>query len=201
VSITIEAVTRRRLTPDDRRDELFDIGAEEFAAKPYEHVRMTDVADRAGVSRALLYRYFPTKRDLFAGIYQRASDRLLAMTSGDPDLPLTEQIVAGLDAHFDFFEANARTVIEANRGALAGDPVVQEIINSELAVLRDRMLDAASLRGRERIVAATALLGWLGFVRVVCVEWLAEKKLSRREVRDMCLRSLVSALGADNARA
>jgi len=156
---------------------------------------MAEIANHAGVSRALVYRYFPTKRDLFAAIYQRASDRLLEATTIQPELPLAEQVVAGLEAHFDFFVANARTVVEANRGALAGDPVIQDIINAELASLRRRLLDAASLHGHARAVASTALHGWLAFVRVVCVDWLADNKLSRREVRDMCLRALVSALG------
>jgi AcrR family transcriptional regulator len=187
---------RRRLTPEVRRDQLLDIGAEEFATRAYQEVLMAEIADRAGVSRALIYRHFPTKRDLFAAIYQRASDRLLEITSIRPDLPLAEQVVAGLEAHFDFFVANARTVVEANRGALAGDPVIQDIINSELASLRQGLLDAASLRGHDRAVASTALHGWLAFVRVVCVDWLSDNKLARREVRDMCLRTLVSALGA-----
>jgi Bacterial regulatory proteins, tetR family len=57
---------RRRLVPDERRNQLLDIGAREFATRAYDEVRMADVASRAGVSRALVYRYFPTKRDLFA---------------------------------------------------------------------------------------------------------------------------------------
>ena len=45
---------------------------------------MNDVAARAGVSRALLYRHFPTKRDLLAGVYQRAANELLAVTRTSP---------------------------------------------------------------------------------------------------------------------
>ncbi len=187
-------MSERRLTPDARREQLLDIGAEHFAAKAYEAVRIADVATDAGVSRGLVYRYFPTKRDLFASIYERAADRLLQVTAMRSDVPLSDQVVAGLEAHFDFFVANARMVVEANRGALAGDPGLQNIIDSELAELRRRLLDASSLRGHRRVVASTALHGWLGFVRIVCVDWLIDKKLSRRELRDMCLRTLVSAL-------
>jgi AcrR family transcriptional regulator len=189
-------MTRRRLTPEARRDQLLDVGAQEFATRPYEEVLIAEIADRADVSRALVYRHFPTKRDLFAAIYQRASDRLLEVTTLRADQPLAEQVVAGLDAHFDFFVANARTVVEANRGALAGDPAIQDIINTELSSLRQRILDAASLRGHERAMASTALHGWLAFVRVVCVDWLLDEKLSREEIRDLCLRTLVSGLGA-----
>jgi AcrR family transcriptional regulator len=187
----------RRLAPEARRDQIVDVGAKQFATQPYERVRMADVAAVAGISRALVYRYFPTKRDLFAAVYQRASERLLEASEFDPSVALAEQVVAGLDAHFDFFIENARTVLVANRGALAGDPMIEGIISEELAQLRKRMLDASGLLGRARVRASTALYGWLAFVRAVCVEWLAQpdQVLSREEVRDMCMSALVSALG------
>ena len=131
-------------------------------------------AANAGISRALVYRYFPTKRDLFAAVYRRASERLLAASELVPGLTLAEQVLAGLDAHFDFFVENERTVLVANRGALAGDPAIEGIISEELAELRRRMLDAGGLHGRERVRASIALSGWLAFVRAVCVEWLAD---------------------------
>jgi AcrR family transcriptional regulator len=168
-----------------------------FAAAPYEDVLIEDVAERAGVSRALMYRYFSTKRDFFAAIFQRASDRLLSVSVVDPDLSVSESVAAGLEAHLDYFVDNARTILVANRGALSGDPLIQGIISEELGVLRQRMLDATGLTGHERAIASTALSGWLSFVRAVCVEWLTEQKMSRDEVRDMCLRTLVSALGTD----
>jgi len=186
---------RRRLVPDERRNQLLDIGAREFATRAYDEVRMADVAAEAGVSRALVYRYFPTKRDLFAGIYQRAAERLLTSVEFPDDAPMADQVIAGLDAHIDFFAANARTVLVANQGPLAGDPAIQAIISEELAAIRQRMLDAIGLQGHQRAVASAALAGWLSFVRTVCVEWLAQQRFSRNELRDMCLRTLASALG------
>lgn len=185
---------RRRLSPDDRRSQLLDVGAEMFAAQPYEEVLMEDVAAAAGVSRALMYRYFSSKPVFFTAIFQRASDRLLEATESDGTLSLAESVEAGLDAHFDYFEANARTILVANRGPLSGDPTVQGIVAEELAVLRQRMLDVSGLGGHDRTLAATALSGWLAFVRSVCVEWLTDQELSRQEVRALCLRTLVTAL-------
>jgi AcrR family transcriptional regulator len=188
-----------RLDPQARRDQLLDVGVGLFSAMPYEEVRMEDVALSAGVSRALVYHYFPTKRDLFAALYQRASDRLVEASLHIPELPVYDQVMAGLDAHFDFFETNARTVLVANRGALAGDPLIEGIISNQLGLLRQKMLDALGLEGKPRTLASIALYGWLAFVRAVCVEWLADDLISRDEVRDMCWRSLLGALGADFA--
>jgi AcrR family transcriptional regulator len=184
---------RRRLKPDERRNELLDIGAEFFATRPYDEVLMEDVAEHAGVSRALVYRYFPSKRDFFAAIYRRAADQLLAETEFDPAVPLVDLVSAGLDAHIDYFAANRLTVLAANR-TLAGDPIVQAIINDELAVLRRRMLDASGLDGHERDVASAALHAWLVFVRIMCVEWLEHDTITRAEVHDVCLRTLLGAL-------
>lgn len=185
---------RRRLQPGDRRNELLGIGAQLFAAQAYDDVRMEEVARRAGVSRALMYRYFSSKRELFAAIYQRAADELLAVTALDPAVPMAEQLSAGLDAHIDYFAANRHTVLAANR-VLSGDPMIEAIISDELAELRRRMLAAFGLDGRAREIASTTLYAWLLFVRAVCVEWLERETFSRTELRDVCLGALLGALG------
>ena len=62
-----ESPARRRLSPEDRRSELLALGAEVFGQRPYDEVRIDEIAERAGVSRALMYHYFPDKRAFFAG--------------------------------------------------------------------------------------------------------------------------------------
>jgi AcrR family transcriptional regulator len=187
------------LKPEERRNELVDVGAEFFAIRPYDDVLMEDIAAHVGVSRALLYRYFPGKRELFAAIYQRAADRLLDVAKVDPSLPLIETVSAGLDAHIDYFAANRLTVLAANR-TLAGDPLIQTIINDELAVLRGRMLDAAGFTGHSRDMASATLRAWLVFVREMCVEWLENQAIDRDEVRAVCLRTLFAGLDLGEAR-
>lgn len=180
-----------RLSIDERRNQLIDAGAALFAARSYDDVVMDHVAEKAGISRALLYRHFPAKRDLFAAVYQRAAEQLLAASDIDPTKPLTDQVAAGLDAHFDYFEQNRKTVLSANR-TLAGDPTVQTIITDELTVLRQRML-AAAVRGDPKAVSSV-LMGWLVFVRTLSVDWLATGSMSRTELRETCLGALLGAL-------
>lgn len=186
--------TRRRLAPEERRETLLDAGERLFAERDYDEVLMDDVAAAAGVSRALLYRHFPSKRELFAEIYRRAAGQLLGATVLDPELPLADQLVAGLDAHLAYFEANAHSVLAANR-QLMGDPTVQAIIWGELGELRDRVLDVLGLAGRRRELASSVLNGWLTFVRVLTVDWLERRSCTRDELRDICVAALVGALG------
>src|SRR5664279_500837 len=168
-------VPRRRLTREERRRDLIEVGAQLFAANAYDDVLMEDVADRAGVSRALLYRHFPSKRDLFGAVYELAAEQLVAATELDDTRPLTEQVAAGLDAHIDYFIANRNTVVAANR-VLAGDPTIQAIISDELAVIRARLVDAIGVERRDAV--SSVLMSWLVFVRVLCVEWLEHESMS-----------------------
>lgn len=189
-------MSRRRLHPEQRREELVDAGEQLFARRGYDDVTMEEVARYAEVSRALLYQHFATKRDLFATVYRRASDRLLDQVQLTSDRPLGAQIDAGLDAHFDYFEANRATVFAANR-TLAGDPAIQAIISDELSVLRERVLDATNLTGERRALTSSILHSWLLFVRVLTVDWLTEPHCTRAELRAICTSALLAALNPE----
>ncbi|MEU2054847.1 TetR/AcrR family transcriptional regulator [Streptomyces bungoensis] len=185
---------RQRLTPADRRAQLLAVGARLFAARPYDDVLMEEVAQEAGVSRALLYRHFPGKHALFAAVYQQAADRLLAETRLDPADSLVEQLVQGMDVHLDYFTANRNAVLAANR-VLAGDPVIQSIMTNELDALRARLLAALPLPDDSAREAVSAVVkSWLVFVQVLCVDWLTRETCSRPQLRDICVGSLLGAL-------
>lgn len=185
---------RQRLTPDQRRAQLLDVAATLFAAQPYEDVTMEEIAERAGVSRALLYRHFPGKRELFAALYAQVAGQLLASTRVDPAETFTEQLTEGLDAHIAYFAENRHTVLAANR-ALAGDLVIQTIITDELDALREKLLGVLPVTGsRERAAVSGVLKSWLVFVQVLCLDWLVEETCTREELRDVCIGAAVGAL-------
>ncbi|MFB6711369.1 MULTISPECIES: TetR/AcrR family transcriptional regulator [unclassified Streptomyces] len=185
---------RQRLSPADRRARFLAVGARLFAARPYEEVLMEDVAEEAGVSRALLYRHFPGKRDLFAAVYQQAADQLLVNTRFDPTQTLVEQLTEGLDTHLDYFIENRNAVLAANR-VLAGDPVIQTIMTNELDGLRAGLLNVLPLADENAREAVSGVLkSWLVFVQVLCVDWLTRETCSRTELRDVCIGAVLGAI-------
>ncbi len=185
---------RQRLSPADRRAQLLAVGARLFAARPYDDVLMEEVAEQAGVSRALLYRHFANKRDLFAAIYQQVADRLLDRTRFDPADTLVEQLTEGLDAHIEYFAANRNTVLAANR-VLAGDRVVQTVIAEELDALRERLLNVLPLADESTRDAVSGVLrSWLVFVQVLCVDWLTDETCTRAQLRDVCIGAVLGAV-------
>ncbi|MES9523022.1 TetR/AcrR family transcriptional regulator [Streptomyces capoamus] len=185
---------RQRLAPADRRAQLLAVGARFFATHPYADVLMEEVAEAAGVSRALLYRHFPSKQALFAAVYQQAADQLLAETRFDPADSLVEQLIQGLDVHLDYFIANRNAVLAANR-VLAGDPLIQTIMTNELDALRARLLAVLPLADASAHDAVSAVLkSWLVFVQVLCVDWLTHETCTRTQVRDVCIGAVLGAL-------
>jgi AcrR family transcriptional regulator len=168
---------------------MLDTGAEMFAEKPYDDVYMEDIAARAGCSRALMYHYFPSKRDLYVAIFKRASNRFLARVSPDPQLPLAEQLAAGLEAHIQSFIDHPFEAVTINRGALSEDPVVQAIIAEELNVVGQRLVNKLVAQGYLRDVTEIAVKGWLAFVRAACVKWVQSRCISRADLTEMCLRA------------
>ncbi|MFE7614827.1 TetR/AcrR family transcriptional regulator [Streptomyces sp. NPDC057496] len=185
---------RQRLSPAERRAQLLAVAAQLFAAHPYDDVLMEGVAERAGVSRALLYQHFPSKRDLFAVLYQQVAADLLARSRFDPADTLVEQLTEGLDAHIEYFAENRNTVLAANR-VLAGDRLVQTIMNDELDALRERLLGVLPLADDDTRKAVSGVLkSWLVFVQVLCVDWLTEETCTRTELRDVCIGAVLGAI-------
>ena len=188
--------SRRRLTPEQRLDELMDAGAQLFGERAYDEIAMEDIAARAAASRALMYHYFPTTGDFFAAIWTRAHDRLLAELRIDPGEPVRAAVYRALVAHLDFYRDHTPLVLIANRSALAADPAVRGPVNADLDALCERVLDACAATGHTREIASTALTGWIAFIREVCVEWLDRGHLSRDEVLRMCMAVLDATVGA-----
>jgi AcrR family transcriptional regulator len=197
VRIYDEAMSsRRRLTPEQRRDELMDVGLTVFSECAYDDVVMEDVARRANASRALVYHYFPTKPEFFAAIWKRAHDRLLAEASIDDAPSVRDGVAAALAAHLSFYQAHVPLVAIANRSLIASDPVLRIPISDGMRALCDRVLNASGATGHARDVASTALAGWVAFVRELTVEWLLDQRVSRHEVVELCMAVLDVALGA-----
>ncbi|WP_072803816.1 TetR/AcrR family transcriptional regulator [Rhodococcoides yunnanense] len=186
--------TRRRLSPDQRRAQLLDIGSRLFAERPYDDVWIEEVADLAGVSRGLMYHYFSSKRDFFAEIVRVESARLLEITAPDTSLPVSEQVAAGLDSYIRYVVEHEHGVRAINRGSMLGDNEIQSILGAELEAQQQRILAALPAEVRDDEVTRTALRGWVSFVRAVCIDWIDRRTITEAEVKALCMRALEGLL-------
>jgi AcrR family transcriptional regulator len=197
-----EARVRRRLSTQERREQLLSVGARLFSDDPYDDVWIEQVAEIAGVSRGLLYHYFPTKRDFFAAVVERESERMLRMTAAVPGVSVRAQLPAGLDTFLGYVEEHAHGFRAFHRADAAGDQAVRNVYRRSLAAQERQILAALAAdpefgwTAEERPELRMAVRGWLAFTTAVCLEWLRHGELSREQVRDLCVRALLGAVGA-----
>ena len=76
-----------RLQVDERRRRLLELGAELFARHSYGELSMARIAREAGISKALLYHYFPSKQEFFVATLREAAEEVRRLTEPDPAVP------------------------------------------------------------------------------------------------------------------
>jgi AcrR family transcriptional regulator len=181
-----------RLDVDERKRQLLELGTELFTRHAYDELSMAAIAREAGISKALLYHYFPSKRDFFVATLEAAAEELRARTDTDPSLPPAEQLTQSLDAFLGYIEENA----EAYRKLMQSASTVAEV-HALVATVRDqtsqRILDALFPDGAPA-KARAAVRGWFWLMDGVCLDWLDNRDLTRTEVRDLLLGTLLGAL-------
>ena len=188
---------RTRLSPDQRRAQLLQLGARLFATQPYEDVHIERVAEMASVSRGLLYHYFPTKRAFFAALLSQAADQLAAATTPDPDVDPRRQLLDGIENYLRHCAANRLGVSTIHRGAASGDAEIEAILERSTRLHEERILAVLVPGDEPRPLLALAVRGWLLHLRTVGHEWATTAPdVPVEEVRDMCVGALVGALSA-----
>jgi AcrR family transcriptional regulator len=188
-------MVRTRLAPELRRELLLDLGAELFAGEPYERVHIERVAELAGVSRGLLYHYFPTKAAFFAALVERSVEHLMVATAPDPALSPLEQLRHGIDAFLAHCRANSHAARAVHRGAASADPEVVAIIERDNRAHEERILGVLEPRRNPHPLLVIAVRSWLRFLRAAWLEWIDRPEVPLDEIREVCVAALVGALG------
>ena len=190
------------MSPEDRRSELLTLGAEVFGQRPYDEVRIDEIAERAGVSRALMYHYFPDKRAFFAAVVRAEGDRLFEATSTPPapDLTLFEQLRAGVLAYLEYDEAHPHGAWAAYMGMARTDPVLRGIDDVDNDRQADRILARVTNTLGEPLDATVArdlrvlVYGWLAFTFEMCRRRVIDPSIDAGAVADSCAHALLDAI-------
>jgi AcrR family transcriptional regulator len=184
---------RARLDVDERRAQLLALGLDLFSERPYDAISIDEIALAAGISKGLLYHYFPTKRDFYAAAIREASRQLLECTRPDESAPPIERMHRGLDAYLAFVERRGPAYSALMRGGIGSDPAVAGIVQET----RDRFLE----RLMENIPAEeigpalrVTLRGWIGFVEAASLDWVERHEMGREALRDLCAEVLIGAI-------
>ncbi len=192
MSTSSEAVPRRgsRLPRLARRAQLLEAAQEVFVANGYHAAAMDDIADRAGVSKPVLYQHFPGKLDLYLALLDTSCEAIVRATesalrsTGDNK----QRVAATMHAFYEYV-ANAqgafRLVFESD---LTNEPAVRERVErvtQECAALISEVISTdAGLNREQSMVLAVSLVG---MAQVSARYWLATDNpgLSQSQAADL----------------
>ena len=183
-----------RLQNDERRELLLATATELFAKQSYDEISMAQIARHAGISKALLYHYFPSKREFFAAAIASAGEELRERTAYDPDAPPAVALATSLDAFLAWIEENPEAY--ANLMRSANSPEIRDMIEGVRSETVGRVLEGLFPAGGAPPKVRTAVTAWLWFMDGACLDWVANKDLERSDVHGILLGTLMGALAS-----
>ncbi len=196
-----KSAARVRLAVDDRRAQLLALGLLAFSTHRYEDVSIDSIAVDAGISRGLLFHYFPSKRDFYVAAVEVMAAQMLEETvpeqaQGD----YATLLLNGLRRYFDFVERHADmfvTLLNAG-GDAAAQPVVDATRRAYVERIRAFLPPA---KGRDESMLRASLNAWERMVEGIALDWLANRDLTREEVVQLALRGALIVPGVTPAMA
>ncbi|MFG2512020.1 TetR/AcrR family transcriptional regulator [Streptomyces sp. NPDC048584] len=192
----------RRLSVEERRSQLLEAALSLFAHRAPEDVSLDDVAEAAGVSRPLVYRYFPGgKQQLYEAALHSAADELRTCFDEPHEGPLLPRLSRALDRYLGFVDEHGTgfsallqggSVVETSRTTAIVDGVrraAAEHILSHLGVAEP----GPRLRMTIRM--------WITAVEAASLIWLDEEKQPPPdELRDWLVEQFVAVLAVTARR-
>ena len=163
------APVRRRLSAADRRRQLVAIGLAKIVETPIQDLSMDDIATEAGISRGLLFHYFPTKTDFYLACIAAAGRRMLRTTAPDEDLSPEEQVETVTRLMVEQIERRRDFYLALVHGHGVADPRVSEVMESVRDGSTDRVMTALGVPERQRDVVRA----WWAYTEDRALTWSA----------------------------
>jgi AcrR family transcriptional regulator len=185
---------RARMDVDERRRQLVALGVDLFSSRPYDEVSIDELAREAGISKGLLYHYFPTKRHFYVATVREAARELLERTATPTGMDPLERLRAGLDAYLDYVTRHGPAYEAMLRSGIGTDAEVSRIVDETREVFCARLVEGAPVDASSALVRL-AIRGWLGFCETATIEWLTKRRTVRRaSMREMLVQVLLGAV-------
>ena len=113
-------------------EKIFNAATEEFEEKGMAGARMQDIANRAGINKALLHYYFRTKDKLFEAVFDKLAQKMFKKFSAvfEQDLPLEEKISFFFREHMTFLQKNPKLPMFILREVNRNPELLQKFLNN-----------------------------------------------------------------------
>ncbi|MFF6801728.1 TetR family transcriptional regulator [Streptomyces sp. NPDC012616] len=196
---------RRRMGVEERRQQLIGVALGLFAQRSPDDVSIDEIAAAAGISRPLVYHYFPGKLSLYEAALKRASEDLAARFTEPHEGPLGARLLRVMHRFFDFVDAHGPGFSALMRGGPAvGSSTTNALVDSVRQIAYEQILshlDVTDPPPRLELVVRS----WISLAESTALIWLDGRRIPREElevqlVHDFAALTAVSAAFDDELR-
>jgi len=191
-----KAKADKRLPASERKELILEVARRAFIEYGYEGAHMDLIAERAGVTKPILYRHFPGKLDLLLSILDKDGIELLSNISltRSEEIDWRKSIALDVAAYLDFVESHREGYIMIYSSGVGIDRKVAE----RVVLMRDgvRNIIAAHIRyyvdtdavSPEDIDFLAAMVA--GMTETAAMHWISKEKITR----EVCERNLIHGI-------
>jgi AcrR family transcriptional regulator len=176
-SATPPAVGRPiRLPRSARRKQLLAAAQDVFVAQGYHAAAMDDIAERAGVSKPVLYQHFPGKLELYLALLDTHCDQMVARTRAAMAATHDnkERVRGAMQAYFDFIDHESEAFRLVFESDLRNEPAVRERVERASRESIEAIADTIMAdTGVDRAPAELLAAGLVGAAETAARFWLA----------------------------
>ncbi len=192
---TPKPAPRSRLSPDQRRHQLLDLGVRMLATRSLDELSIDLFAEEAGVSRGLLYHYFGNKHAFHEAVVRRAADDLIAQTAPPVDGDPVRRLTVSMTAYLTYVEDNFEGYLSLVKGAAGGNETMRAIYDEARSALTDRIFreDAQAQIIPDTPATRLVVRGWAAMAEELVLSWVQEPG---EVTRDELLAIMVASLPA-----
>jgi AcrR family transcriptional regulator len=174
-----------RLPRDARRAQLLDAAQHVFVTNGYHAAAMDDIAERAGVSKPVLYQHFPGKLELYLALLETHGSELVHRVrqaiESTPDNK--HRVRAAVAALYEFVDGEGQAFRLVFESDLRGEPAVEQAVEGALSGCVDAVAEAVTAdAGLDHERARLLAVGLVGLSQVTARYWLdAQPTIPRDE--------------------
>jgi AcrR family transcriptional regulator len=182
-----------RLPRHERRRQLLDAALEVFVSQGYHAAAMDEIAERAGVSKPVLYQHFPGKLDLYLALLDQSVDELVktvrhALRSTTDN---KQRVAATFSAYFEYVEGEGQAFRLVFESDLSNEAAVRDRLEraqQECAEMISRMVRQDA--GLDDDEAHLLAVGMVGLAQVTARYWLSTRDHIPREAAEQLVARL-----------
>ena len=181
-----------RLPADERRRHLVELVWRLLQSRPIHEMALDEVAAEAGISRTLVFHYFPTKGDFYAAVVQSAGEHLLRPVLTPEGASAEERVRTLVEGFVRLVERNRSSYTALVRAAGGGDQRVVDLIGEIRDSLVPKWLAAAEWTDDDAL-ARLVVRGWLVGMEETVLAW-DPRTVRREQLVQHLTRSLFAEL-------